>query len=185
MCGHSAASTLSCSVAIFLTQGMIKEHAATCFDRGPLFPGTSCFPLSPDTTSKTKINGFPVTKQDQLNMIFQVRGTPSVEDLEFISDDKALEYLKSYPPATKKSWKSIFPAANDDICDFLEKCLQFNPHRRLTIAEALEHPAFKEVREAEKEKFTIQPVRFAFEDEDIDTEERLRELFLEEISRYN
>jgi hypothetical protein len=49
----------------------------------------------------------------------------------------------------------------------------------------LEHPAFKDVREPEREKFNIQPVRFAFEDEDIDTEERLRELFMEEISRYN
>ena len=44
---------------------MLKEHAATFLDRAPLFPGTSCFPLSPDTNARAKKSGFPVTSQDQ------------------------------------------------------------------------------------------------------------------------
>lgn len=80
-----------------LLAGMIKEHAATYFDRGPLFPGTSCFPLSPDSNARAKKSGFPVTLQDQLNMIFEVLGTPTEKDLSFVTDDKALEYLKSFP----------------------------------------------------------------------------------------
>ena len=51
------------------------------------------------------MNGFPVTKKDQLNMIIEILGTPKETDLAFITDDKALEYLKSYPPATKVSWQ--------------------------------------------------------------------------------
>jgi len=38
--------SLGCIFAELL--GMIKENAPTFLDRSPLFPGTSCFPLSPD-----------------------------------------------------------------------------------------------------------------------------------------
>jgi mitogen-activated protein kinase 1/3 len=32
--------------------GMMKQSAATYLDRKPLFPGKSCFPLSPDTSAR-------------------------------------------------------------------------------------------------------------------------------------
>jgi mitogen-activated protein kinase 1/3 len=184
MYGQWAASMPNYLV-ISLNSGMIKEHAPTQADRGPLFPGTSCFPLSPDQNTKSKMNGFPVTKKDQLNMILEVLGTPKEDDVAFITDDKAHEYLKSYPPATKVAWKTKFPAATDDICDFLEKSLQLNPHRRISVQDALEHPAFKGVREPEKEKFNVSPIKFDFEDKEIDTEAKLRELFIEEIKYYH
>jgi len=38
---------------------MIKENAATFLDRSPLFPGSSCFPLSPDRNNTAKKGGFP------------------------------------------------------------------------------------------------------------------------------
>lgn len=56
--------------------GMMKESAATYLDRKPLFPGKSCFPLSPDRHARIQANGFPVTKDDQLAVIFEVLGTP-------------------------------------------------------------------------------------------------------------
>jgi mitogen-activated protein kinase 1/3 len=165
--------------------GMIKDYAPTQYDRGPLFPGTSCFPLSPDQTTTTKINGFPVTKKDQLNMILEILGTPKEDDLTFITDEKALEYLKAYPVAQKVPWKVKFPGASDEICDFLERSLQLNPHKRISVAEALAHPLFKGVREPEKENFTIQPIKLEFEDREIDTEAKLRALFVEEIKFYH
>jgi len=163
---------------------MIKEHAPTYFDRGPLFPGSSCFPLSPDSNARVKKSGFPVTTQDQLNMIFKVLGTPTEEDIAFVTDDKAIEYLRSFPDHKKQSFKDLFPAAPKEGIDFLEKTLRLNPHTRISISECLEHPLFAEVRDKEKEKFNIKPITFSFEDEEIDTEERLRELFIEEIKHY-
>jgi mitogen-activated protein kinase 1/3 len=50
--------------------GMMKEHAATYLDRKPLFPGKSCFPLSPDKNVKEKVKGFPHSQTDQLSVIF-------------------------------------------------------------------------------------------------------------------
>lgn len=44
--------------------GMMKQSAATYLDRKPLFPGKSCFPLSPDRHARIQANGFPVAKDD-------------------------------------------------------------------------------------------------------------------------
>lgn len=44
--------------------GMMKESAATYLDRKPLFPGKSCFPLSPDKSVKQERNGFPFSTED-------------------------------------------------------------------------------------------------------------------------
>ena len=52
--------SVGCIFAELLT--MLKENAKSQFERKPLFPGTSCFPLSP--TNKNKEKG--VSKEDQL-----------------------------------------------------------------------------------------------------------------------
>lgn len=44
--------------------GMMKQSAPTYMDRRPLFPGKSCFPLSPDRHARIQANGFPVAKDD-------------------------------------------------------------------------------------------------------------------------
>ena len=76
---------------------MIKENAKTFMDRAPLFPGTSCFPLSPPGSKKVKVNefGFPNEKADQLNTIFDVIGSPDEESMGFVTDPNAVLYLKS------------------------------------------------------------------------------------------
>ena len=50
---------------------MIKEHCPNFLERKPIFPGKSCFPLSPDKSSRTKTkNGYPSSSTDQLYVIF-------------------------------------------------------------------------------------------------------------------
>ena len=66
--------------------GMMKESAPTYLDRKPLFPGKSCFPLSPDKHAKEEKSGFPFSKNDQLNVIFEVIGSPNEEDKSFVTD---------------------------------------------------------------------------------------------------
>lgn len=56
---------------------MMKENAPTFLDRSPLFPGTSCFPLSPERSAIAKKGGFPYSNTDQLTVIFSVLGTPT------------------------------------------------------------------------------------------------------------
>lgn len=60
--------------------GMMKENAPTFMDRTPLFPGKSCFPLSPAPDTAEQRKGFPFSNSDQLAVIFGVIGTPNEED---------------------------------------------------------------------------------------------------------
>jgi mitogen-activated protein kinase 1/3 len=49
------------SVACIMAElcGMQSANAPTFLDRKPLFPGQSCFPLSPDSNAKPGRHGFP------------------------------------------------------------------------------------------------------------------------------
>jgi len=131
--------------------GMMKESAPTYLDRKPLFPGKSCFPLSPDKHVKEERKGFPFSKNDQLAVIFEVIGTPTEEDKSYVTDAKALEYLEAFPPKGKIDLSTLYPGAGEEALDFLGKILVFNPYFRLSIDEALAHPFFKKVRKSEKE----------------------------------
>lgn len=163
--------------------GMMKENAPTYLDRKPLFPGKSCFPLSPDKKPGEKRHGFPFSNQDQLSVIFQVLGTPNKDESEFVTDEKAKEYLNSFHKQERQNFRDIYKGCGDDAIDFLEKILQFNPFFRISITECLEHPLFAEVKKPEKELDAEKPIEFDFEKELLD-KTRLRELFLEEIDYF-
>lgn len=164
---------------------MIKENAATFLDRSPLFPGTSCFPLSPSKQPTQKKGGFPHSSQDQLNIIFSIIGTPTEQDMDFVTDDKAIEYLKSFAPKKKVDFKDMFPAATSDCIDFLNRCLVFSPKSRLTVDEALNHPIFKTTRDKKNERTSDTHITLDFEKEKELDVPRLRQLFLEEIKLYH
>ena len=62
-----------------------------------LFPGKFCFPLSPNKDAEIDEIGIPLSmKKDQLDLIFNMIGTPDDADLSFITDDKAIKYLKRF-----------------------------------------------------------------------------------------
>ena len=165
---------------------MIKENAPTFLDRTPLFPGKFCFPLSPPGSNKVKVNefGFPNEKTDQLNVIFDVIGTPSEEDMEFITDPNGILYLKSLKVRPKKNLKSKFPGSTEDALDLLDKMLKFNPHKRITVNQSLEHPFFTEVRDPSKEVEADFNLEFEFEKDENLTMEKLRTLFIQVINSY-
>ena len=52
-------------------------------------------------------------------MIFEVIGTPTEEDRSFVTDQKALEYLDSFPVKPKADLKRLYPGATEDAIDFL------------------------------------------------------------------
>lgn len=103
--------------------GMMKESAPTYLDRKPLFPGRSCFPLSPDREARIASNGFPIGKDDQLAVIFEILGTPDENDLSYVTDPKALAYLKSFNPIERVNLKTKYVGASADAIDLLDKML--------------------------------------------------------------
>ena len=167
---------------------MMKENAPTFMERQPLFPGKSCFPLSPPDKNKIKVNeyGFPNEKADQLNVIFDVIGSPNEEDMGFITDPNALLYLKSLIQKKKNkiNFKTKFPGSNEESLDLLQKMLIFDPNKRITVNESLEHPFFNNIRDVNDEEEASFNLEFEFE-KDINLNcSKLRKFFLTVIKSY-
>lgn len=124
-----------------------------------------------------------ISKEDQLCVIVDKLGTPSEDDTSFISDPGALSYLQGLPKAVKKNFRAMYPFPGEEATDLLNKMLQFNPYKRASLMECLEHPHLAEVRDTRKEIKAKDPIVIDFEYEDVNTD-RLRELFVDEIIFY-
>ena len=97
-----------------------------------------------------------------------------------MSDAKAKEYLRTFKPQKKADLREKFPGASCEALDFLNRTLVFDPKKRLSIAEALEHPFLRGIRDASSEKVG-EPVFMGFETEEHIGVESLRELFLSQL----
>ena len=164
--------------------GMMKESAATYMDRKPLFPGRSCFPLSPDRHSQTQLNGYPIARDDQLVIIFNVLGTPSDDDISFVTDSKAIAYLKNLPVTLRVEMSTKYPGATSNAIDLLNRMLQVNPYFRISVDEALNHPVFERIRKPHKEREAESRIDLAFETEEAMSATLLRELFVDIILNF-
>lgn len=85
-------------------------------------------------------------------MIFSTIGTPNESDISFVTDDKAKEYLKSFPHVDKADLAAKFPKIPKEAVDLLEQTIIFDPRKRLTVQQALDHPFFKTIKDLAKEQ---------------------------------
>ncbi|KAL9461641.1 hypothetical protein AB3S75_004603 [Citrus x aurantiifolia] len=93
---------------------------AEILGRKPIFPGTECL--------------------NQLKLIISVLGTQQEADLEFIDNPKARRFIKSLPYSRGTHFSSLYPQADPLALDLLQKMLVFEPSKRITVTEALQHP---------------------------------------------
>ncbi len=64
-----------------------------------------------------------------MNLIFETLGTPSKEDMAFVTNDNAMHYITSLPPRPKKNFYELFPKASP-LGQFLS-CLSADLRDRL------------------------------------------------------
>jgi mitogen-activated protein kinase 15 len=97
----------------------------------PMFPGTSTL--------------------NQINKVLEVTGKPTKDDILSVQSDLAATMLDTITVTKTRSLKNLFPKADSTELDLLSKLLHFNPDKRMTIEEALEHPYVAEFHEQYKE----------------------------------
>ncbi len=176
--------SLGCIFGELMT--LLKDNCVNPYDRKPLFPGKSCFPLSPprDQTSIPRTNhGYPVDSRDQLNLIFDVIGTPLDEDMDFITDQHAKEYLKSFEKKPKKNLRERFMGSSEESLDLLLRMIEFNPNKRISIRECFEHPFFVKVRDIRMEVISNYTLNLDYENFELTVNE-LRNRFIDVINKF-
>merc|ERR1719242_2146732 len=154
---------------------MQRENRPDPTKRGPIFPGESCFPLS---IYKDQMDY--ASRVDQMQVIFDVIGSPTEEEIAKITNEKAREYLrilKNLPQRKMKNLKQIFPEIDCHAEDLMTKLLMFDADKRITADQALEHPYLKVVRDVHSERVK-KPMRFLFESVRFSSR-KLRELISE------
>ena len=69
----------------------------------------------------------------QLQVIIELLGTPTEQDLSFITNDSAKQTIKTFSRRRKRQFKKPFTGCNPVALDLLEKMLVFDPSRRCSI----------------------------------------------------
>jgi mitogen-activated protein kinase 7 len=119
---------------------------------------------------------------DQLNQILHILGTPNEETLSRIGSPRAQEYVRNLPFMAKKPFPSLFPNANPDALDLLDRMLAFDPSSRIGVERALEHPYLHIWHDASDEPDC--PTTFNFDFEVIDEVSDMRKMILDEVYRF-
>lgn len=103
----------------------------------------------------------------QLLLIFEILGSPSEEDLECVKLQRAKDYIKLNSKNQRKiPMKKIFRKSEPNAIDFIERTLTFNPNKRMSIEDCLEHPYVSEFRDVSTETIAEPiPENFFFFDE--------------------
>lgn len=119
---------------------------------------------------------------DQLNQILHILGTPNEETLSRIGSSRAQEYVRNLPFMGKKPFPQLFPQANPDALDLLDRMLAFDPSSRISVEQALEHPYLQIWHDASDEPDC--PTTFNFDFEVLDDVGDMRKMILDEVYRF-
>ena len=120
----------------------------------------------------------------QVNLIIEKRGTPDRETMAMVSNENAKKYITSLEEKQKINLSEIIPSANKLALDLLDKMLDLNPIRRITVEEALKHPYLEQLHEPEDEPTFEGEIDFTFEYNPKLSLEELEKLIMKEISCY-
>jgi len=153
----------------------MQDQDTKCEDRVALFPGQTCYPLSQDAQSSNS------DRLDQLNVIFAIIGTPDDGDIEKFHEVK--DFLRKLPKKPRVPLRSKFPKAESEAIDLLERMLEFNPSKRITVEEALHHAFLEPTRERFKASSCPFQISMEFENQQMDIK-TIKELVFKEAMSY-
>ncbi|WVZ21149.1 hypothetical protein V8G54_008471 [Vigna mungo] len=136
---------------------------AELLGRKPIFPGSECL--------------------NQLKLIINILGSQREEDIEFIDNPKAKKYIKSLPSSPGTPFSRLYPNAHPLAIDLLAKMLVFDPTKRISVTEALQHPYMAPLYDPNCDPPAVIPIDLDI-DEDLG-EEMIREMMWKEMLHYH
>ncbi|XVE83608.1 hypothetical protein DITRI_Ditri16bG0100800 [Diplodiscus trichospermus] len=122
----------------------------------------------------------------QLDLMTDLLGTPSLDTISRVRNEKARRYLTSMRKKQPVSFEQKFPNADPLALRLLQRLLAFDPKDRPTAEEALADLYFKGLAKFEREP-SCQPItkmEFEFERRRV-TKEDIQELIFHEILEYH
>lgn len=99
----------------------------------PLFPGTTCFPLSAPRREKNRQEKMAQefhAETHQLEKIFEIIGTPSKEDIEAMDDGVMKTFLLNLEPMNGERFEELLPSAPPEAIALLKGMLQYSGERK-------------------------------------------------------
>ena len=89
--------------------------------------------------------------------------------------------LDSLPNTKPKNLADLYPKASPEALDLLKKLLQFNPSKRLTAEQALEHPYVAKFHDPANEPACEAPLKIMVDDNEKRSVSEYRDLLYAEI----
>lgn len=120
----------------------------------------------------------------QLVLITELLGTPDDSDIGFLKSENARKYVKQLPRFPKLPFSHKFPDISPVAIDLAERMLVFDPSKRITVEEALNHPFLMSLHEINEEPICSSPFIFDFEQASL-SEEDIKELIWKESLNFN
>jgi len=177
--------------------------------RKALFPGKSSWMMTPPRGTLNNSTGTPSESEEesnhtirpfaadgQLMSIINVIGTPTPEEIEKVPDTYARSCLRNMAPQAAKDLVTILPNAGAKGLDLLQKMLKFDPDKRCTVDDAVDHPYFQDCfgdtatygdMRMRIETIAETPVELEFDNSDDATldVDHLKEMMREEIRKFH
>lgn len=173
-------------------QGFMTEYVATRWYRAPEIMlsfanyGPAIDVWSVGCILAELLGGKPIFKGrdyvDQLNQILHFLGTPSEDTLRRVGSPRAQDYIRSLPIKPRVSFQTLFPKAKSLAIDLLAQLLNFDPAKRITCEQALNHPYLSVWHDPADEPLCTSSFDFGFEDED--SIEGMKRLIVEEVQSF-
>lgn len=131
-------------------------------DRGPLFPGRCCSPLSPH-----RRGGRPscLAFKEQLEVIVELLGTPDEEFIAGMHNEQTRNFLRSHTPCEGDGLEGKFAFADLEDLDLVKAMIRFKSSERISAEAALEHVALAEFRSPALESVAPSRISLSFENE--------------------
>ncbi|CAM9999314.1 unnamed protein product, partial [Phaeothamnion confervicola] len=121
------------------------------------------------------------TYLQMLKLIVKFLGKPTVDDLSFVANPKAMKFMVDLPDAPPADMARRFPGAPPEALDLMSKMLSLHPGRRISVDAALAHPYLAPLHDAKLERTAAAPIDFSDVEGGPLTKQNLQRLMFEDV----